>query len=45
MRRSEPAGAHRDETNFDARTLTVYSTHVVIDGKVIEADGKSDDSR
>jgi hypothetical protein len=45
MRRSELAGVHRDGFDFDAGTLTVYSTRVVIDGKVIEEDGKSDDSR
>jgi hypothetical protein len=42
--RSELAGVHRDGLDFDAGTLTVGSTSVVIDGKVIEEDGKSDDS-
>jgi hypothetical protein len=45
MRRSELAGVHRDGIDFDIGTLTVGSTRVVIDGKVIEEDGKSDNSR
>jgi integrase len=45
MRRSELAGVHRDGIDFDISTLTVGSTRVVIDGKVIEEDGKSDNSR
>lgn len=44
MRRSELAGVHRDGIDFDAGTLAVSTTRVVIDGKVIEEDGKSDDS-
>ncbi len=44
MRRSELAGVHRDGLDFDAGTLAVGSTRVVIDGKVIEEDGKSEDS-
>jgi integrase len=45
MRRSELAGVHRDGIDFDIGSLTVGSTRVVIDGKVIEEDGKSDNSR
>jgi integrase len=44
MRRSGLAGVHRDGLDFDAGTLAVGSTRVVIDGKVIDEDGKSDDS-
>jgi integrase len=39
------AGVHRDGLDFDASTLTIGSTRVVIDGKVVEEDGKSDGSR
>jgi integrase len=45
MRRSELAGVHRDGLDFDAGTLSIGTTRVVIDGTVIEEDGKSDDSR
>jgi hypothetical protein len=45
MRRSELAGVHRDGIDFDISTLTVGSNRVVIDGKVVEEDGKSDNSR
>jgi integrase len=45
MRRSELAGVHRDRLDFDAGALTIGTTRVVIDGKMIEEDGKSDDSR
>ena len=45
MRRSELAGVHRNGLDFDTSTLTIGSTRVVIDGKVVEEDGKSDDSR
>jgi integrase len=45
MRRSELAGVHRDGLDFVAGTLTIGLTRVVIDGKVVEEDGKSDNSR
>ncbi|MGI9003761.1 MAG: tyrosine-type recombinase/integrase [Pseudonocardia sp.] len=45
MRRSELAAVTRHGLDLDAQTLTVHATRVVIDGKVITEDGKSDDSR
>jgi integrase len=45
MRRSELAGASRLGLDVAAATLTLHSTRVVIDGKVIEEDGKSEGSR
>ena len=45
MRRSELAGVSRLGLDVDAATLTLHATRVVIDGKVIEEDGKSEDSR
>jgi site-specific recombinase XerC len=41
MRRCELAGADRDGVNETEGTLDLYDTRVVIDGKVIESDGKS----
>ncbi|MGQ0574468.1 MAG: tyrosine-type recombinase/integrase [Pseudonocardia sp.] len=45
MRRSELAGVARASLDFRAGTLVVGSTRVVIDGQVVEEDGKSDGSR
>ncbi len=41
MRRCELAGAHRDLLDLDAGTLIIDVTRVVVDGKVIESDGKT----
>ena len=41
MRRCELAGARRDLLDLDAGTLTTEVTRVVVDGKVIESDGKT----
>jgi integrase len=42
MRRSELAGAQRDMLDLDAATLAIEDTRVVVDGKPIDSDGKSD---
>jgi len=44
MRRSELAGVRRDGIDHNDGTLLVGPTRVVIDGQVIDEDGKSDDS-
>ncbi len=41
MRRCELAGARRDLLDLAAGTLTIETTRVVVDGKVIESDGKT----
>jgi integrase len=41
MRRCELADARRDLLDLDAGTLTTEVTRVVVDGKVIESDGKT----
>ena len=41
MRRCELAGAHRDLLDLDAGTLEMETTRVVVDGKVMESDGKT----
>jgi integrase len=41
MRRCELAGARRDLLDLDAGTLMTEVTRVVVDGKVIESDGKT----
>jgi integrase len=41
MRRCELAGARRDLLDLDAGTLTIETTRVVVDGRVIESDGKT----
>jgi integrase len=41
MRRCELAGARRDLLDLDAGTLEIEATRVVVDGKVIESDGKT----
>jgi integrase len=41
MRRCELAGARRDLLDLDAGTLEIDTTRVVVDGKVIESDGKT----
>jgi hypothetical protein len=40
MRRCELAGIRRDLLDLDAGTLAIEMTRVVVDGKVIESDGK-----
>jgi integrase len=45
MRRCELAGARRDLLDLDAGTLTIEVTRVVVDGKVIESDGKTENAQ
>jgi integrase len=45
MRRSELAGARADRLDFDAGTLTLDRTRVVVDGRVIESDGKTENAQ
>jgi integrase len=45
MRRCELAGVHRDLLNLDAGTLAIEGTRVVVDGKVIESDGKTENAQ
>ncbi len=42
MRRCELAGALRDALDLEAGTLAVQLTRVVIDGRVVQSDGKTD---
>ena len=39
------AGARRDLLDLDAGTLTIETTRVVVDGKVIESDGKTENAQ
>jgi hypothetical protein len=45
MRRWKLAGAHRDLLDLDAGTLANQTTGVVIDGRVIESDGKTENAQ
>jgi hypothetical protein len=45
MRRCELAGARRDGLNLDAGTLAIETTRVVVDGKVIESDDKTENAQ
>jgi integrase len=45
MRRSELAGAERGLLDLDAGTLTVAPTRVVVGGKPVDEDGKSESGR
>ena len=45
MRRCELAGVRRDLLNLDAGTLAIEVTRVVVDGKVIESDGKTENAQ
>jgi integrase len=45
MRRCELAGARRDLLDPDAGTLAIETTRVVVDGKVIESDGKTENAQ
>lgn len=44
MRRSELAGAERNRLDLTSAVLEIADTRVVVDGKAIDSDGKSDDS-
>jgi hypothetical protein len=45
MRRCELAGARRDLLDLAAGTLTIETTRVVVDGRVIESDGKTENAQ
>src|SRR6266536_5186347 len=45
MRRSELAGARVDGLDFEAETLTLERTRVVVDGQVVESDGKTSNAQ
>jgi integrase len=45
MRRCELAGARRDQLDLDGGTLGIEVTRVVVDGKVIESDGKTENAQ
>jgi integrase len=45
MRRCELAGAQRDLLDLDAGTLAIEVTRVVVDGRVIESDGKTENAQ
>jgi len=45
MRRCELAGARRDLLDLDAGTLAIEGTRVVVDGQVIESDGKTENAQ
>ncbi|HWG65079.1 MAG TPA: tyrosine-type recombinase/integrase [Streptosporangiaceae bacterium] len=45
MRRCELAGARRDLLDLAAGTLTIETTRVVVDGEVIESDGKTENAQ
>jgi integrase len=45
MRRCELAGARRDLLDLDAGTLQLETTRVVVNGKVIESDGKTENAQ
>jgi integrase len=45
MRRSELAGARIDDLDFEAGTLTLERTRVVVDGQVVESDGKTENAQ
>jgi integrase len=45
MRRCELAGASRNLLDLDAATLDIGPTRVVVDGKVIESDGKTENAQ
>lgn len=45
MRRCELAGARRDLLDLAAGTLEIDVTRVVVDGHVIESDGKTENAR
>jgi len=45
MRRCELAGARRDKLDLDTGTLTIEITRVVVDGQVVESDGKTENAQ
>jgi len=45
MRRCELAGVRRDLLDLDTGTLVIEITRVVVDGKVIESDGKTENAQ
>jgi hypothetical protein len=45
MRRCELAGARRDLLDLDGGKLTIEMTRVVVDGKVVESDGKTQNAQ
>jgi len=45
MRRCELAGARREQLDLAAGTLSIETTRVVVDGKVIESDGKTENAQ
>ncbi len=45
MRRCELAGARRDLLDLGAGTLAIEPTRVVVDGRVIESDGKTENAQ
>jgi integrase len=45
FRRSELAGAQRDGLDVDSATLTIEYTRVVVDGKVVVSDGKTENAQ
>jgi len=45
MRRCELAGARRDELDLERGTLSIETTRVVVNGKVIESDGKTENAQ
>jgi len=45
MRRCELAGARRDLLDLEAGTLAIKTTRVVVDGRVIESDGKTENAQ
>ena len=45
MRRCELAGTRRDLLDLDVGTLAIESTRVVVDGQVIESDGKTENAQ
>jgi integrase len=45
MRRCELAGVRRDLLDLDAGTLAIEVTRVVVDGRVIESDGKTENAQ
>jgi integrase len=45
MRRCELAGANRKLLDLDGGTLQIEATRVVVDGKVIESDGKTENAQ
>jgi integrase len=45
MRRSELAGSLRDLLDLEAGTLDIGPTRVVVDGRVIESDGKTENAQ